>query len=29
MTTSPALDAGWVDPPPRKGFFTDTSVCIG
>jgi len=21
--------AGWVDPPPRKGFFTDTSVCIG
>ncbi|MCW2670226.1 MAG: 4Fe-4S dicluster protein [Frankiales bacterium] len=29
MTTNPALDAGWVDPPPRKGFFTDTSVCIG
>jgi formate dehydrogenase iron-sulfur subunit len=27
--TNPALDAGWVDPPPRKGFFTDTSVCIG
>ncbi|WP_341360306.1 4Fe-4S dicluster domain-containing protein [Georgenia sp. M64] len=25
----PAADAGWVDPPPRKGFFTDTSVCIG
>ncbi|WP_324649512.1 4Fe-4S dicluster domain-containing protein [Georgenia sp. H159] len=25
----PALDAGYVDPPPRKGFFTDTSVCIG
>jgi formate dehydrogenase iron-sulfur subunit len=21
--------AGWDDPPPRKGFFTDTSVCIG
>ena len=20
---------GWVDPPPRKGFFTDTSICIG
>ena len=29
MTVNPALDAGWVDPPPRKGFFTDTSVCIG
>ncbi|MFI5952928.1 4Fe-4S dicluster domain-containing protein [Cryptosporangium sp. NPDC051539] len=26
---SPAADAGYVDPPPRKGFFTDTSVCIG
>jgi formate dehydrogenase iron-sulfur subunit len=25
----PALAAGWVDHPPRKGFFTDTSVCIG
>ncbi len=25
----PALDAGWTDPPDRKGFFTDTSVCIG
>ena len=25
----PAPDAGWVEPPPRKGFFTDTSVCIG
>jgi len=24
-----ATQAGWVDPPPRKGFFTDTSVCIG
>jgi formate dehydrogenase iron-sulfur subunit len=24
-----AADAGHVDPPPRKGFFTDTSVCIG
>ncbi|GIJ76481.1 4Fe-4S ferredoxin [Micromonospora phaseoli] len=21
--------AGWVDAPPRMGFFTDTSVCIG
>ena len=25
----PAPDAGHTDPPPRKGFFTDTSVCIG
>ena len=25
----PARDAGWVDPPPRKGFLTDTSICIG
>jgi formate dehydrogenase iron-sulfur subunit len=25
----PAADAGWPDPPPRKGFFTDSSVCIG
>ncbi|MFI6225808.1 4Fe-4S dicluster domain-containing protein [Micromonospora echinospora] len=25
----PALDAGWTDAPPRMGFFTDTSVCIG
>jgi formate dehydrogenase iron-sulfur subunit len=22
-------DAGYADPPPRVGFFTDTSVCIG
>jgi formate dehydrogenase iron-sulfur subunit len=27
--TDPAADAGHVDAPPRKGFFTDTSVCIG
>src|SRR6201988_4154502 len=27
--TDPATDAGWRDPKPRKGFFTDTSVCIG
>ncbi|MFB9322664.1 4Fe-4S dicluster domain-containing protein [Cryptosporangium minutisporangium] len=26
---SPAADAGYPDPPARKGFFTDTSVCIG
>lgn len=25
----PAVEAGYDDPPPRKGFFTDTSVCIG
>ena len=25
----PARDTGYVDPPPRMGFFTDTSVCIG
>ena len=25
----PAADAGWQYAPPRKGFFTDTSVCIG
>jgi formate dehydrogenase iron-sulfur subunit len=25
----PALGAGYEDPPPRVGFFTDTSVCIG
>src|ERR1700745_757201 len=24
-----AADAGWPDPPGRKGFFTDTSLCIG
>lgn len=24
-----ASDAGWPEPPPRKGFFTDTSICIG
>ena len=25
----PAPNAGYDDPPARKGFFTDTSVCIG
>ena len=25
----PATNAGWLDAPSRKGFFTDTSVCIG
>ena len=23
-----AGDAGYAEPPPRKCFFTDTSVCI-
>lgn len=27
--TDPALDAAWESPPPRQGFFTDTSICIG
>ncbi|KRE42099.1 4Fe-4S dicluster domain-containing protein [Knoellia sp. Soil729] len=27
--TDPAQDAGWQDAPGRKGFFTDTSICIG
>jgi formate dehydrogenase iron-sulfur subunit len=26
---NPAADTGWTDPPPRKGFFTDSSICIG
>ena len=25
----PATASGYVDHPPRVGFFTDTSVCIG
>jgi formate dehydrogenase iron-sulfur subunit len=25
----PAASAGFTDHPPRMGFFTDTSVCIG
>ena len=29
MSNQVARDAGWADPPARKGFFTDTSVCIG
>ncbi|MCU1589362.1 MAG: 4Fe-4S ferredoxin, iron-sulfur binding domain protein [Frankiales bacterium] len=29
MTYDPATASGWVDAPARKGFFTDTSVCIG
>jgi formate dehydrogenase iron-sulfur subunit len=27
--SDPAPDAGYPDAPPRMGFFTDTSVCIG
>jgi formate dehydrogenase iron-sulfur subunit len=29
MSIDPAARAGHVDHPPRMGFFTDTSVCIG
>ena len=25
----PARASGYLDPPPRVGFFTDTSICIG
>ncbi len=25
----PATETGWVDHPPRMGFLTDTSLCIG
>jgi len=25
----PAAEAGYPDHPPRLGFFTDTTVCIG
>src|SRR5207244_427469 len=25
----PAAASGYLDPPPRMGFFTDTSICIG
>jgi formate dehydrogenase iron-sulfur subunit len=28
-TADPVAEAGYVDAPPRVGFFTDTSVCIG
>jgi formate dehydrogenase iron-sulfur subunit len=27
--TDPATDAAWDRPEARKGFFTDTSICIG
>jgi formate dehydrogenase iron-sulfur subunit len=25
----PVAASGWTDAPPRMGFFTDTSICIG
>ena len=27
--SNPAPESGYHDPPSRKGFFTDTSICIG
>ena len=27
--TDPAAVSGWLDHPPRMGFFTDTAICIG
>ena len=29
MTGDPAAISGYPHHPPRMGFFTDTSVCIG
>jgi formate dehydrogenase iron-sulfur subunit len=29
VTIDPAARGGYADHPPRMGFFTDTSVCIG
>src|SRR5260370_7031528 len=29
MVSDPAGRAGYLDHPPRMGFFTDTSICIG
>jgi formate dehydrogenase iron-sulfur subunit len=28
-TADPAAGSGWMDAPSRKGFFTDSSICIG
>ncbi len=28
-TADPAGGSGWTEHPPRMGFFTDSSVCIG
>jgi formate dehydrogenase iron-sulfur subunit len=27
--TDPASVSGWLEHPPRMGFFTDTTICIG
>lgn len=29
LESNPAVESGYLDPPPRVGFFTDTSICIG
>jgi formate dehydrogenase iron-sulfur subunit len=29
VRNDPAAGSGYHDPPPRMGFFTDTSLCIG
>jgi len=29
MSIDPARQAGYLEHPPRMGFFTDTSLCIG
>ena len=29
MSIDPASRAGYLEHPPRMGFFTDTSICIG
>ena len=29
LVLDPAARAGYADHPPRMGFFTDTSVCVG
>ncbi|HEX6501136.1 MAG TPA: 4Fe-4S dicluster domain-containing protein [Micromonosporaceae bacterium] len=29
MRNEPAVASGYDNPPPRMGFFTDTTVCIG
>ncbi|MEU6646534.1 4Fe-4S dicluster domain-containing protein [Saccharomonospora sp. NPDC046836] len=29
IVTDPAGETGYADHPPRMGFFTDTTVCIG
>ena len=28
-SSNPAAELGYAQPPARKGFFTDTSICIG